>query len=175
MKCSGCQMEIEDDGKFCSNCGCALNPVPAGKACPDCGSELKAAAAFCSQCGSRAGNASGKQPPLRLSLKGKNSGLSSYDEFYELSCELPLREPVLNALGKLGWKVGGDNGNSITALVGMSLLSWGETVEINFGLNRQISISSRCRAQLFDWNKNKANVEKFMQALSAELQQAEYS
>ena len=48
MECSNCGAEIEDDSKFCEECGAKLEIV---KKCPACGNENPANAKFCLECG----------------------------------------------------------------------------------------------------------------------------
>ena len=48
MECSNCGAEIEDDSKFCEECGAKVEIV---KKCPKCGNENPANAKFCLECG----------------------------------------------------------------------------------------------------------------------------
>ena len=48
MECSNCGAEIEDDSKFCEECGAKVEIV---KKCPKCGNENPANAKFCVECG----------------------------------------------------------------------------------------------------------------------------
>ena len=46
MKCPNCNEEIEDDSKFCSQCGTKIE-----QSCPKCNNVISQDAKFCSNCG----------------------------------------------------------------------------------------------------------------------------
>lgn len=48
MKCPFCHTRIDDDSKFCPNCGGNLNNI-----CPNCGQENNYESTFCKKCGAR--------------------------------------------------------------------------------------------------------------------------
>ena len=48
MKCKNCNAEINDDAKFCSNCGQNLNSK---NLCSSCGIEIEEGVKFCGNCG----------------------------------------------------------------------------------------------------------------------------
>ena len=50
MKCKNCGSEIEEDAKFCNNCGYKTE-VP--RICPNCGNEIKHGINFCGSCGAQ--------------------------------------------------------------------------------------------------------------------------
>src|SRR5436853_7672831 len=47
-QCVQCQIELQKDQKFCSECG---TPVSNKKVCPHCQTECDITCKFCSQCG----------------------------------------------------------------------------------------------------------------------------
>ena len=50
MKCPNCNMNINDNSKFCIHCGKQFNQVE-GKYCVKCGAELIPGSSFCGVCG----------------------------------------------------------------------------------------------------------------------------
>jgi len=61
----------------------------------------------------------------------------------------------------------------ITASAGISLVSWGENIDISIseiGKNKtRVGIYSGAKAQLVDWGKSEKNVHKFFAALDRRL------
>jgi carbon monoxide dehydrogenase subunit G len=57
------------------------------------------------------------------------------------------------------------DGPSVSATVRVSIWSWGERIEGRVEATdsgSRVQVSSTCRAQLFDWGKNRRNVEDIM-------------
>ena len=71
-----------------------------------------------------------------------------------------LRESVSAGLGQTGWTVLETTKHSIRAKIGINLWTVGETIQITFIDDETIEIHSKCRwpTQIFDWGKNKRNV-----------------
>ena len=71
-----------------------------------------------------------------------------------------LRESVSAGLGQTGWTVLETTKHSIRAKIGINLWTFGETIQITFIDDETIEIHSKCRwpTQMFDWGKNKRNV-----------------
>ena len=71
-----------------------------------------------------------------------------------------LRVSVSAALEQTGWTVLETTKHSIRAKIGINLLTFGETIRITFIDDKTIEIHSKCRlpTQIFDWGKNKRNV-----------------
>ncbi len=53
IKCKGCGMELDDDTKFCTECGAKQDVL---ERCPNCGKEIKFGSKFCTECGEKAGD-----------------------------------------------------------------------------------------------------------------------
>mgnify|MGYP001219223479 FL=1 len=71
-----------------------------------------------------------------------------------------LRVSVSAALEQTGWTVLETTKHSIRAKIGINLWTFGETIQITFIDDKTIEIHSKCRlpTQIFDWGKNKRNV-----------------
>ena len=54
MKCTNCNAEIDDNAKFCTECG---TKTEMHIFCANCGTKLEEGAMFCSNCGEKVGNA----------------------------------------------------------------------------------------------------------------------
>lgn len=88
---------------------------------------------------------------------------ASFKEVYDASLE---------ALRKCGFEVKERKENSIKAMSGLSLLSWGESVEVFIKSEREgvkVEVSSSPTAQLFDWGKTGENVSRVFSNLESEL------
>lgn len=84
--------------------------------------------------------------------------------------ESDIFELCIKVIKSLNWEIATFNHitGTIKAETNMSLLSWGETIEIKIkqmedGLN--IRINSESRSQIIDWGKNAENIAKFFSAL----------
>jgi hypothetical protein len=77
------------------------------------------------------------------------------------------REAVTYALDALEWPYSAADRDHFRATVPMNMMSWGETIFISITDGR-IAIRSVCSLplQLFDWGKNKQNVEQFLARFS---------
>ena len=78
----------------------------------------------------------------------------------------------LEALKKCGFEIKECKENSIKATSSISLVSWGESVEISIKPEREgvkVEVSSAPLAQLFDWGKSGENVSRIFSNLEAEL------
>jgi RNA polymerase subunit RPABC4/transcription elongation factor Spt4 len=51
MNCSTCGNQINEDAKFCKNCGVAVVSEPVKVFCKNCGNQIKESAQFCNNCG----------------------------------------------------------------------------------------------------------------------------
>ena len=74
------------------------------------------------------------------------------------------REAILYTFALLGWRVGSFDVDVYRATVPISGASWGETFTVSLALPGVLEISSTCNSplQLFDWGKNKQNVNHFL-------------
>jgi len=73
MECSKCKSIIEDNVKFCNNCG---SPVLTDKFCSNCGQKLDGIANFCGSCGAQTGVTAKAQPKKQGS--GIVEGIGSF-------------------------------------------------------------------------------------------------
>ncbi len=91
-----------------------------------------------------------------------------YTDSYDIETENDLREAVKKTLRSLGWSIRSRSQDSITAASKMGLRSWGEIITIEFGNKNRINVTSKCSmfTQCFDWGKNKANVDKFIEEMA---------
>ncbi|MCD8181619.1 MAG: YARHG domain-containing protein [Firmicutes bacterium] len=51
MKCTNCGNELQNNARFCDNCGAKAEPISEAAYCPNCGKPLEAGAEFCGECG----------------------------------------------------------------------------------------------------------------------------
>ncbi len=79
------------------------------------------------------------------------------------------REAIRATLLSIGWLFENPHPDIYVAKIPLSGLSWGETLTIRFLENGTLEVESRCSRflQLFDWGKNKKNVEIFLTTLTA--------
>jgi len=56
----------------------------------------------------------------------------------------------------------------ITAKSGMTIWSFGETIQIMFIDKKTVEIQSKCKSQIFDWGKNKKNVNTLVDLIEME-------
>ncbi|MCA9068374.1 MAG: hypothetical protein KDA84_05600 [Planctomycetaceae bacterium] len=82
-----------------------------------------------------------------------------------------LMDAVYESLRALRWSIREDYDDEIIASTNVSLLSWGEKVEIRLSGRHSLSITSKCvlPTQCFDWGKNRANVNKFLDELESRI------
>jgi hypothetical protein len=81
-------------------------------------------------------------------------------------------DAALEALKKCGFKIKECKEDSIKATSGISLFSWGESIEISIRPEYEgvrVEVSSVPVAQLFDWGKSRENISKIFSNLEAEL------
>ena len=79
-----------------------------------------------------------------------------------------LREVAQAAFEILGWRGVEVAGEGFRVKVSLSLWSWGERVVVRIDRGR-VACESRCVVGVFDWGKNRENVESFFAALDAAL------
>lgn len=83
----------------------------------------------------------------------------------EVSLEGLSREDFLviaaETVGKLGWKLDSVSENGVVAHTKLSMTSWGEEVTVKIGEERAV-IRSMSPGQLYDWGRNRKNVERFI-------------
>lgn len=78
----------------------------------------------------------------------------------------------LEAITRLNWEISSINQNNclIKAQTKVSLLSWGEDIEIEIQQIQgaiNINMNSESRSQLIDWGKNDENINKFFSILES--------
>ena len=83
-----------------------------------------------------------------------------------------LRKVVRAAFEILGWRGVEVVGEGFRVRVFVSLRSWGERVQVRIH-DGQVTCESRCVYGVFDWGKNRENVEMFFAALGAALDASE--
>ena len=69
MKCPNCNEEIEDDSKFCSQCGTKIE-----QSCPKCNNVISQDAKFCSNCGYKLVDSGNGNYELENARKALNNG-----------------------------------------------------------------------------------------------------
>ena len=69
------------------------------------------------------------------------------------------------AFDLLRWKLMSADGGKFIGRVSASVMSWGERIEVTFVGPDDLEIASFCFSplQVFDWGKNRRNVEVFLQ------------
>lgn len=93
--------------------------------------------------------------------------------------KIPRERAVLEALATLkdcGFNIKEQTNDSIIATSGISLLSWGEDLEIVFDKRAdgvEVCITSMPTAQLFDWGKSEDNISEFFTRLEYKLSKKE--
>ena len=75
-----------------------------------------------------------------------------------------IRDAVSRTFNLLSWKYAADEtANLFVARVPFSFSGYGEEFAVSFADETTIRIRSRCKPmQLFDWGKNKANIDQFL-------------
>ena len=87
---------------------------------------------------------------------------------YETQCDLvgarrAAREALEYTFNILGWDYEMVNPNLFRAKVSLTSNSWGETFTVSLETPDVVEIKSACNFfQLFDWGKNKNNVDQFL-------------
>lgn len=77
------------------------------------------------------------------------------------------RTAILGAFQTLGWKYTILGPDRCEARVPVNILSWGETLTVEFGGVNTVTITSKCRGiQVVDWGKNRQNVNQFLSHFS---------
>jgi hypothetical protein len=78
-----------------------------------------------------------------------------------------VREAIIRTLELLSWSYSVDESESLfVGQVPGGLMSWGEELVISLVDEPVIRITSACRAwQVFDWGKNRSNVDRFIDLL----------
>jgi hypothetical protein len=93
-----------------------------------------------------------------------------YVEEIELEVDRDVaRLAIVESLEALGWQYENPHPDSYIAKIRPNLLSYGEKVTIHFTENAALEIRSVCAvpSQLFDWGKNKTNVDGFVRLFIA--------
>ncbi len=73
------------------------------------------------------------------------------------------RDAIIYTLELLGWDYVMPDSDFFVARVRMSGMSWGETFTVSLTAEGVAEIRSSCsQFQLFDWGKNKQNVDRFL-------------
>ena len=81
-----------------------------------------------------------------------------------------IREAISRTFELFGWDFSTDEGaNFFTARVPPGLSSFSEKFTVSLAEEPTITITSRCWIALFDWGKNRRNVEKFIEAFHTRL------
>lgn len=78
-----------------------------------------------------------------------------------------VRDAAIKTLGELHWSVDEVGSRFIAARTPFHLLTWGEKVSIDMSLEGTLraTSSSSLSKTLFDWGKNRKNIEKLFQAM----------
>lgn len=77
------------------------------------------------------------------------------------------RETVRSIFDLLGWQYTEHHADHFTAIVPVSHSSWGEKVTVTLEPPGMLKVHSICRfPQIFDWGKNKRNIDSFIDRFS---------
>ena len=73
------------------------------------------------------------------------------------------RDAVRHAFNVLGWSYSSDGPDRFQVAIGVNFSSWGETLTVTLA-DGTVRVESACSMpmQLFDWGKNKQNVDQFL-------------
>ena len=98
----------------------------------------------------------------------------------QIDTDIPRDAAILAAeyaFELLGWKLISADGAKLIAKVPGSVSSWGERIQVEISSLGRLDISSRCVSplQLFDWGKNRRNVELFTEILERKAALADRS
>jgi hypothetical protein len=82
------------------------------------------------------------------------------------------REAINETLAVLDWSFDSPHPDFYKAKIFFSGWTWGEKLTVHFSDSGVIEVQSRCAPipQLFDWGKNRANVERFIDLLTAKAE-----
>jgi hypothetical protein len=94
---------------------------------------------------------------------------AQYIEQIEIEVDRDVaRQAIVETLESLGWIYESPNRDSFLAKTDVNILSWGEKVSVEFTENAALRIRSVCSMlQIFDWGKNKKNVDSFVALFTA--------
>lgn len=86
-----------------------------------------------------------------------------------------LHDAVVQALAALGWKYQITGPDTCEAKVSVTMMSWGEIFTIDLSGENSLTVTSSCdRIQIFDWGKNRRNVETFLDRFFQILKQGRH-
>ena len=75
--------------------------------------------------------------------------------------EAEVFDSIKEILKKLNWPYL-EKENEILASASITLRSWGEKIKFSIKNGNALLIESKCVFQVFDWGKNKNNVDRFL-------------
>jgi hypothetical protein len=83
-----------------------------------------------------------------------------------------IREAVVQTFRSIGWEYEVFHPNKFVARIPINGSSWGEKLTVRITDDGQIEVESRCSPfpQLFDWGKNRKNVEQFIELMTAKAE-----
>ena len=79
-----------------------------------------------------------------------------------------LRAAVVKAAERVGWGGLADTDRGFKFTIGINFWSWGENITIALDDAGTVTVKSVCSfpLQIFDWGKNRKNVQRFFACLS---------
>ena len=91
-----------------------------------------------------------------------------YEESHRFNLHPDYLSPAAaQAVASLGWRVYAGNPYQLSARAPFNLLSYGEDVTITIYQDGTVHAASKLLFGLFDWGRNKSNVNKFFMQLMA--------